>query len=197
MCWYRAELEEVKCSILYKYYINNNICVTYLSLLSELTPTLIVLWSWPCFGGKQLDFWDNRIEQRKNILDTEKGKLRTGLFRISFASSYVVLSFAHCVYSIFYVVDLDLRSMNCIAFKIHGYLIWRKEFGRNWERKLEQLVCSLKSETIYVYSRFGSCLWPGHFLVVALDEDRNKPPVQLGHVYVSHGFSWILRVVIP
>eukprot|EP00434_Breviolum_minutum_P039504 symbB.v1.2.035084.t1/scaffold4648.1/size53790/3 len=40
---------------------------------------------------KQLGFWDNRIEQRKNILDTEKGKLR-------------------------------------------------KEFGRNWERKLERAL---------------------------------------------------------
>lgn len=191
MCWYRAELEEVKYSIVLVYYVNN-ICVTYLWLLSELTPTLIVLWSCPCFRGKQLGFWDNRIEQRKNILDTEKGKLRTGRFRISFASSYVMLIFAHCVYSIFCVVDLDLRSMNCIAFKIHGHLIWRKEFGRNWERKLEQLGCSLKSETIYVDSRFGSCLWPGHFPVVALDEtDRNRWPVQLGHAYLMefHGFS--------
>eukprot|EP00438_Fugacium_kawagutii_P032569 Skav210548 [mRNA] locus=scaffold1646:135051:140933:+ [translate_table: standard] len=40
---------------------------------------------------KQLDFWDQRIEQRKSLLDTEKGKLR-------------------------------------------------KEFGRNWEQKLERAL---------------------------------------------------------
>lgn len=92
--------------------------------------------------GKQLDFWDNRIEQRKSLLDTEKGKLRSGnpLMSCLLRSTFLVLKY--------FTLKCD-GSSTCFMLLLikHSVLcvfLFRKELARICQKEAKlSLVCAM------------------------------------------------------